>query len=310
MVDGQHHWHNDRGLGEAMAVSGFHGLLDPSLQGIHVPYQWSYPNSAARVSATGFIVSDVGKLALQTSDSTLWILTDTTPSWIAVGGGGSPPTAFFDPGQYRLLQADANPGSNSITDHFLIPSGLAVEGTNSNQDDSVSTWVRQLSNGAIDAGGSFVTTQQILKTQWGGEVVFFSKIDSLANVRYFVGISDDDISFLGSHGSSTPSSNYAVFRYATDIDGTSFYRTASDSGTGTPEVNTTTVPIAANTPNRLRLRFGSSGASVKFYIDDVLVAEHTSKVPATGTLMRLIVSVKALNASAKAVSLSRMAAWY
>lgn len=54
---------------------------------IHVPYQWTYADAAARGAATGFVVTDVGKLARQLDDNSLWMLTDDTPeTWVAVGG--------------------------------------------------------------------------------------------------------------------------------------------------------------------------------------------------------------------------------
>lgn len=54
---------------------------------IHIPYNWSYADAAARLAATGFIVADVGKLARQVSDNTLWMLTDESPiTWAQVGG--------------------------------------------------------------------------------------------------------------------------------------------------------------------------------------------------------------------------------
>lgn len=46
---------------------------------IHRPYNWSYANATARLAATGFAAGDVGKLAVQTDDYSLWILTDDSP---------------------------------------------------------------------------------------------------------------------------------------------------------------------------------------------------------------------------------------
>jgi len=68
-----------------MVASPAHGLLDPTLQGIHAPYQWVYAAETNRLAATGFLSTDVGKLALQQDDHSLWILTSTTPEWVAVG---------------------------------------------------------------------------------------------------------------------------------------------------------------------------------------------------------------------------------
>lgn len=68
-----------------MVASPAHGLLDPTLQGIHAPYQWVYAAETNRLAATGFLSTDVGKLALQQDDNSLWILTSVTPEWVSVG---------------------------------------------------------------------------------------------------------------------------------------------------------------------------------------------------------------------------------
>lgn len=57
------------------------GLVGPN---IHVPYNWTYANNAAMLAATGFVTGDVGKLALESDNNTLWMLTALTPTWAAV----------------------------------------------------------------------------------------------------------------------------------------------------------------------------------------------------------------------------------
>lgn len=52
----------------------------------HIPYNWTYANAAARTGATGFDPADVGKLARQTDDNSLWMLTAVTPTWMQIGG--------------------------------------------------------------------------------------------------------------------------------------------------------------------------------------------------------------------------------
>jgi len=42
-----------------------------------------------QIAATGFVAADLTKLALQTDDNTLWILTTTTPTWASVGAGSA-----------------------------------------------------------------------------------------------------------------------------------------------------------------------------------------------------------------------------
>lgn len=51
---------------------------------IHVPYAYTYANQSARTGATGFVTADVGKLALQSDENSLWMLTATTPTWLEI----------------------------------------------------------------------------------------------------------------------------------------------------------------------------------------------------------------------------------
>jgi len=52
-------------------------------------YAWTYADAATRAAASGFVASDVGKLARQLDNNTLWMLTATTPTWLAVGGSAA-----------------------------------------------------------------------------------------------------------------------------------------------------------------------------------------------------------------------------
>src|SRR5262245_14871670 len=56
----------------------------------HIPHQWEYANATARLAASGFAPADVGKLARQLDDNSLWMLTATTPTWLQVGSGAAP----------------------------------------------------------------------------------------------------------------------------------------------------------------------------------------------------------------------------
>ena len=49
----------------------------------HVPHSYEYVNAAARTGASGFVAGDIGKFALQTDNNSLWMLTATTPTWVA-----------------------------------------------------------------------------------------------------------------------------------------------------------------------------------------------------------------------------------
>lgn len=55
---------------------------------MHVPHAYTYANAAARTGATGFVAGDVGKIAFQSDDKSLWALQDTTPTWTQLNGAG------------------------------------------------------------------------------------------------------------------------------------------------------------------------------------------------------------------------------
>jgi hypothetical protein len=53
---------------------------------IHVPYAWTYADETEREAATGFAAGDVGKLARQLDNNSLWMLVDDSPvTWEPVG---------------------------------------------------------------------------------------------------------------------------------------------------------------------------------------------------------------------------------
>lgn len=79
----------------------FHDLED--VGSIHIPYNWSYADAATREAATGFVAAEVGRLARQLDDNSLWMLLDVTPTWFQIGGAApdawvSAPTTASDPG--------------------------------------------------------------------------------------------------------------------------------------------------------------------------------------------------------------------
>mgnify|MGYP001455439490 CR=1 FL=1 len=52
----------------------------------HILHNWVYATAAARLAASGFVSGDLYKLALQSDNNTLWMLTATTPTWQLIGG--------------------------------------------------------------------------------------------------------------------------------------------------------------------------------------------------------------------------------
>jgi len=54
---------------------------------VHVPYAFEFASATTREAGTGYtlISADVGKLAKQTDNNSIWMLLTTTPTWLQIG---------------------------------------------------------------------------------------------------------------------------------------------------------------------------------------------------------------------------------
>jgi hypothetical protein len=53
---------------------------------IHIPFQWQYADATARLAATGFVASDIHRLAVQDDDHSVWLLSGYSPiTWVNIG---------------------------------------------------------------------------------------------------------------------------------------------------------------------------------------------------------------------------------
>jgi hypothetical protein len=105
-----------------------------------------------------------------------------------------------------------------------------------------------------------------------------------------------------------PAINGMGFRYSTDVDGTAFWRCWTNGGGAPGEVTTTTVPVTANTIYRMAIVANPSGLSVDFYIDDVLVASHSTDIPLATANLGHVEEVRTLDATpaARVISISKV----
>lgn len=107
---------------------------------IHLVYNWTYADATARAAAAGLVPDDVGKLARQLDDNSLWLLTDDSPvTWVQVssptlaghnhtssGGDGGVLTNDEHDG-YMLVSeiaSPSNPAANKIAVYAEDDGGL------------------------------------------------------------------------------------------------------------------------------------------------------------------------------------------
>ena len=165
---------------------------------IHTPFAFVYATEAARTGATGLTSNDEQKLALQTSDSTVWVLTNFSgPTWARVGK--------YDNASELLTAMKTVDGSGSGLDADMLDGKHASEFANADHTHS-----------------GYVTTSDLT-----------SKAPiptSSSGVGQWCYIATTDIVFLPSGGTWV----YYVIQYA-NADGAHdgvIYRTASGIGAG------------------------------------------------------------------------------
>jgi hypothetical protein len=182
-------------------------------------------------------------------------------------------------------------GASFISDGNLI-SGIALGGTIATLQNTITNrmGVVELATGTTSASGQahigsgFTTTNSVFAVG-GGKILWQSSIriptlsTSGERFQFFSGINSTNnsqtmgnaICFLydegGVTGGSTASPN---FQMATSFSGVRTWTTSS-------------IPVVANQFYNLKILINDNATSVGFYIDDVLIATHTTNIP-TGIL--------------------------
>jgi hypothetical protein len=122
----------------------------------------------------------------------------------------------------------------------------------------------------------------------------------ITNLRSWVGVFSGD-----PRSSATPAVHLMGFRYDTAVDGTT-WQAVTDNGSGTPTVTNTTVTFSATTSYRLRIVVDGAGANVRFYINGILRATHTTTLPTTTQDLGYCASVQTTDAVAKGIRFGRL----
>lgn len=94
----------------------FHSLV--SLGARHPIHNYEYANAAARTGASGFVATDIGKVARQLDDDSYWVLTQTTPTWVQINAAGGAPLASTAPANVTKAAAVIGVGTTAArADH-------------------------------------------------------------------------------------------------------------------------------------------------------------------------------------------------
>ena len=141
--------------------------------GIHIPYAFQYADTNSRLNATGLLATDIGKLARQLNDDSLWLLSNNNPViWTPVSGANAltasshgalrqlihfidnGPAEGFASGAYRVMTGSVFPTAITWYDSSGINKNKIVEKliTWTGANPTTITWKM------YDATGNLLTT--------------------------------------------------------------------------------------------------------------------------------------------------------
>lgn len=197
-----------------------------------------------------------------------------------------------------------NPGAATVT--AVGTAAPTLTATAANGDDSAGAWLNSATTNVSGNASGIVSAFTLVQTGWLPEVSFRIKTGPAVTAnRIWIGL------FSGSpDASATPAVHLAAFRYDTSVDGTAFWRTCTDNASAAPTVTTTTQSIVAATVYLLRIATRQSDGAILFYINGVLVATHTTKLPTTTQLLGYAVRIITNTNGIKQINTGRIAMSY
>jgi hypothetical protein len=239
---------------------------------------------------------------------------DIVGAMVAAGTGVS--VSYDDPGGTLTISSTVAGGEDDrlVRVAQLIPRardssinfpGLAatpsVNGTQSQNNGSTGSFHKRTTaatTGQVASWGQ--SSLDTLHRQFSSDVTFKVRTDAdITNIRIWVGLNSATM-----HGSSAGLGHLAAFRYATDVDGTAFWRCVTRDNTTD---NTTVSALAIATTTTYLLRIVESASDVKFYYHDgsawQLLATHIANLPGSTEDTWFNVSATTLENVAKAISL-------
>lgn len=216
---------------------------------------------------------------------------------VTIPGGG----AAADPlGHHQQVQVLSNSGA--ITTFGAAAAG--INGTNANGEDADGPWAQYTSATSLNAdAGVFSNGGSFNHVETRFTPIFYAKIKTggtVTELRTLIGLCSE-----APMGSDTPPGHLLFFRFSTVAADTN-WQCLSDDGGAAPTITDSGVAHTANTEYAFKIDC-SDPASIKFYINGVLVATHTTNLPTTSQDLGWHAQVRNTGATnAKVIKLNRM----
>lgn len=195
-------------------------------------------------------------------------------------------------------QISKNPGATTVN-FYGLAAAPTLSVTLSSTDAADGAWLNHASGATSgNASGVIAAAFTITRRDWQPQVDFLIKMPATITLgRWQAGL------YSASPDAAPTNIHSAFFRYDTTADGTAFWRCCTAAGIA-PTVTTTTVPVAANTKYQFSIVCSSN--AVIFYINQILVAVHTTNLPTATTLLGYAARVTTLTNAARSIQWGRI----
>lgn len=238
---------------------------------------------------------------------------NSTPAWddLALGNRGEylasdgTDLGWTHQRQYTRQMQTLKTAGGSTLEQVGYSSTITTTGASvANADGADGPWVSYVTGTTSGNSGGATSVYTLMRRDWTIDFVARVQLGALVtSVRYWVGM------FSATPvASATPAIHLAAFRYDTTADGTAFWVCATDDGGAAPTTTTTANAISAGGVYTLRVRADST--DVRFFIDGVLVATHTTNLPTATQLMGWSHHVTTLSNAARTLQFGRNAIEY
>src|SRR6056297_1084581 len=118
---------------------------------VHTPITWEYDDATARTSPSGFLSTDIGKIAWQKDDDSFWILKTVAPIWISFFSDAPSDDSVYGRKNASWVKVDAagaiSPSVSTGTATSVAGNGFVVPVT-------------------LNSFGSIDTTRMVLSVQY------------------------------------------------------------------------------------------------------------------------------------------------
>jgi hypothetical protein len=216
----------------------------------------------------------------------------------------------------RQARIDAPGGGTTlVATGTALPTVATTNITATPDDTAAGPGIAYTTTAATSVDAGWLSAFGIIQPRWAAFLYtkFTTDAAAITSTRLAIGLTSAELAAdagPASTGAYTAAAG-AWFRYDTSVDGTAFWRCVTGNGT-TATVTTTTAAIAAATTYELRIEIDSTAATVRFYVNvagsaPVLVATHTTNLPAASTALGTIARLRTLTTSARALRLVRQA---